>query len=126
MEILELLKESLMKGTQLLTIPWSHQYYHSMSVDQQRNDLLTMHQEMINRFGYTMKYFVFPSETTSERSLAVVGSCGYKTLGFTCYYADYDMRNQKPPQVAMDILNRGAFPGAVYYRIQHPLQTQPF
>ena len=110
-----IVKRIIDEGHTVANHSWSHQYYHSMSVDQQRNDLLTMHQEMINRFGYTMKYFVFPSETTSERSLAVVGSCGYKTLGFTCYYADYDMRNQKPPQVAMDILNRGAFPGAVYY-----------
>ena len=110
-----IVKRIIDEGHTVANHSWSHQYYHAMSVDQQRNDLLTMHQEMINRFGYTMKYFVFPSETTSERSLAVVGSCGYKTLGFTCYYADYDMRNQKPPQVAMDILNRGAFPGAVYY-----------
>ena len=57
---------------------------------------------------------VLPYESASERTLAVVGSCGYKTLGFNGYYADYDSRNQKPPQVAIDILNRSAFPGAVY------------
>ena len=76
--------------------------------------MMTMRQEMINRYGYTMKYIVLPYESASERTLAVVGSCGYKTLGFNGYYADYDSRNQKPPQVAIDILNRSAFPGAVY------------
>ncbi len=111
----EIVRRMIDEGHTVASHSWAHIAYPAVSIAQQKNDLLIMHQEMINRFGYTMRYIVFPSENTSERSMAVVGSLGYKTLGFNCYYADYDVRNQKSPQVAIDILNRGAFPGAVYF-----------
>lgn len=109
-----LIRRMINEGHTIASHSWGHIEYPLISVEQQKNDMMTMRQEMINRYGYTMKYIVLPYESASERTLAVVGSCGYKTLGFNGYYADYDSRNQKPPQVAMDILNRSAFPGAVY------------
>ena len=109
-----LIRRMINEGHTIASHSWGHIEYPLISVEQQKNDMMTMRQEMINRYGYTMKYIVLPYESASERTLAVVGSCGYKTLGFNGYYADYDSRNQKPPQVAMDILNRNAFPGAVY------------
>ena len=109
-----LIRRMIDEGHTIASHSWGHIEYPLISVEQQKNDMMTMRQEMINRYGYAMKYIVLPYESTSERTLAAVGSCGYKTLGFNGYYADYDSRNQKPPQVAMDILNRIAFPGAVY------------
>ena len=109
-----LIRRMINEGHTIASHSWGHIEYPLISVEQQKNDMMTMRQEMINRYGYTMKYIVLPYESASERTLAVVGSCGYKTLGFNGYYADYDSRNQKPPQVAIDILNRSAFPGAVY------------
>ena len=109
-----LIRRMINEGHTIASHSWSHIEYPLISVEQQKNDMMTMRQEMINRYGYAMKYIVLPYESASERTLAAVGSCGYKTLGFNGYYADYDSRNQKPPQVAMDILNRSAFPGAVY------------
>ena len=109
-----LIRRMINEGHTIASHSWGHIEYPLISVEQQKNDMMTMRQEMINRYGYTMKYIVLPYESASERTLAVVGNCGYKTLGFNGYYADYDSRNQKPPQVAMDILNRSAFPGAVY------------
>lgn len=109
-----LIRRMINEGHTIASHSWGHIEYPLISVEQQKNDMMTMRQEMINRYGYTMKYIVLPYESASERTLAVVSSCGYKTLGFNGYYADYDSRNQKPPQVAIDILNRSAFPGAVY------------
>ena len=109
-----LIRRMINEGHTIASHSWGHIEYPLISVEQQKNDMMTMRQEMINRYGYAMKYIVLPYESASERTLAAVGSCGYKTLGFNGYYADYDSRNQKPPQVAMDILNRSAFPGAVY------------
>ena len=109
-----LIRRMIDEGHTIASHSWGHIEYPLISVEQQKNDMMTMRQEMINRYGYAMKYIVLPYESASERTLAAVGSCGYKTLGFNGYYADYDSRNQKPPQVAMDILNRSAFPGAVY------------
>ena len=109
-----LIRRMIDEGHTIASHSWGHIEYPLISVEQQKNDMMTMRQEMINRYGYAMKYIVLPYESASERTLAAVGSCGYKTLGFNGYYADYDSRNQKPPQVAMDILNRIAFPGAVY------------
>ena len=109
-----LIRRMIDEGHTIASHSWGHIEYPLISVERQKNDMMTMRQEMINRYGYAMKYIVLPYESTSERTLAAVGSCGYKTLGFNGYYADYDSRNQKPPQVAMDILNRIAFPGAVY------------
>ena len=109
-----LIRRMINEGHTIASHSWGHIEYPLISVEQQKNDMMTMRQEMINRYGYAMKYIVLPYKSASERTLAAVGSCGYKTLGFNGYYADYDSRNQKPPQVAMDILNRSAFPGAVY------------
>ena len=109
-----LIRRMIDEGHTIASHSWGHIEYPLISVERQKNDMMTMRQEMINRYGYAMKYIVLPYESASERTLAAVGSCGYKTLGFNGYYADYDSRNQKPPQVAMDILNRIAFPGAVY------------
>ena len=64
-------------------------------------------------FGYSAKYFRFPSGVYSENAVEVLSSVGYKSVFWSIAYADWDPKNQIGPEKAMQILTERLHPGAV-------------
>ena len=52
----------------------------SQSLEQQKNEVMENHQYMKDNFGYDMHLFRFPAGKFSDRSLAVVNNCNYKSV----------------------------------------------
>jgi peptidoglycan-N-acetylmuramic acid deacetylase len=64
-------------------------------------------------FGYSAKYFRFPSGVYSENAVEVLSSVGYKSVFWSIAYADWDPKNQIGPEKAMQTLIDRLHPGAV-------------
>ena len=64
-------------------------------------------------FGYSAKYFRFPSGVYSENAVEVLSSVGYKSVFWSIAYADWDPENQIGPGKALQTLKDRLHPGAV-------------
>lgn len=64
-------------------------------------------------FGYSAKYFRFPSGVYSESAVEVLRSVGYRSVFWSIAYADWDPENQIGPEKAMQTLIDRLHPGAV-------------
>ena len=64
-------------------------------------------------FGYSAKYFRFPSGVYSENAVQVLSSVGYRSVFWSVAYADWDPENQQGPDIAMQTLTGRLHPGAV-------------
>ena len=85
------------------------------TVDQMVAEIMTMHNYMVENFGYEMKYFRPPSGYYSVRLLAVAQSLGYTTVQWSYTYRDWD--KSAPPdydKFLADIVD-SAHSGAIYY-----------
>ncbi|MBE6960769.1 MAG: polysaccharide deacetylase [Ruminococcaceae bacterium] len=85
------------------------------TVDQMVSEIMTMHNYMVENFGYEMKLFRPPSGYYSARLLAVAQSLGYTTVQWSYTYRDWD-RNAPPKYEAFlaDIV-ASVHSGAIFY-----------
>ena len=91
-----------------------HITYPSLSLDEAKEDLMSLHQYMLDTYQYKMSVFRFPEGNFSEQALALVQSCGYKTLFWSFAYKDWHTDNQPDPASALDTMLKKAHPGAIY------------
>ena len=138
-QILDTLKEKGVKATFFVTEPYAkaqpelvqrmidegheignHSVTHpseglpSQSLEQQKNEVMENHQYIKDNFGYDMHLFRFPAGKFSDRSLAVVNNCNYKSVFWSFAYKDYDVNNQPGESEALQKLKDRMHPGAIY------------
>lgn len=66
----------------------------SLSEDQIKNEVMTLHQTIYEKFGYEMKYMRPPKGEYSEKSVAYCNSLGYTTVMWSFAYDDWDENKQ--------------------------------
>lgn len=93
----------------------------SCSVDKMVDEVMSLHNYVLEKFNYTMTLFRPPTGQFSVRSLAVVQSLGYKTVHWSFAYQDWYTDNQ--PDVAKSLQNvkDKAHSGAIY--LLHAVST---
>ena len=91
-----------------------HITYPSLSLEEAKEDLMSLHQYMLDTYQYKMSVFRFPEGNFSEQTLALVQSCGYKTLVWSFAYQDWYTDNQPNPSDALNSMLNKAHPGAIY------------
>ena len=64
-------------------------------------------------FGYTSEYFRFPEGCYTEDALELVSSMGYKSIFWSCAYADWDVKKTKGGQYAFETVTARLHPGAI-------------
>ena len=64
-------------------------------------------------FGYSSRYFRFPSGVYSENAVEVLHCVGYRSVFWSIAYADWDPENQQGTEVALNTLKNRLHPGAV-------------
>jgi len=76
-----------------------------------KNEVMGLHNSVLEDYGYAMKYLRPPAGEYSERSLAVVNSLGYRSTFWSLAYKDWETNNQKGEQHAynsvMDYIHNG-------------------
>ncbi|MDD3193351.1 MAG: polysaccharide deacetylase family protein [Oscillospiraceae bacterium] len=91
-----------------------HIAYPSLSLEEAKEDLMSLHQYMLDTYQYEMSLFRFPEGNFSEQTLALLQSCGYKTLFWSFAYKDWYVDDQPNPDQALASMLKKAHPGAIY------------
>ena len=72
----------------------NHKSMPSLSEDQIKSEVMTLHQTIYEKFGYEMKYMRPPKGEYSEKSVAYCNSLGYTTVMWSFAYDDWDENKQ--------------------------------
>ena len=71
-----------------------HKTMPDISEEEIKEDVMTLHREVFEKFNYEMKYIRPPKGEYSEKSIAYTNSLGYKTVMWSFAYDDWDNNKQ--------------------------------
>lgn len=91
----------------------THPVFPDISRNKMKTELAGMNDYMKSNYGYSTKYFRFPTGAYSHNALELVTSCGYKSIFWSLAYSDWDTGNQKGTQYAFDTVTARLHPGSV-------------
>lgn len=86
----------------------------SLSLEKQAQELIGLHEYMIDNFDYEMYLFRYPAGIFSEQSLALVEQLGYRSVFWSFAYRDWVTDDQPDPKEALAKINSKMHPGAIY------------
>lgn len=110
----EVIKRIIDEGHVLGNHSTTHPSMPTLTADQMKNEIMTLHNYILENYGYTITLFRPPQGHFSYLSLAVTQSLGYKSVLWSFAYADYFTDNQPDVQWALDNATSKAHPGAIY------------
>ena len=76
-------------------------------------ELLGVENYLRVNFGYSSKYFRFPTGAYSENALDVVNSVGYRSIFWSIAHADWDPKDQPGVEKSFNTVTSRLHPGAV-------------
>lgn len=79
-----------------------------------QEEIMSLHQYIIDEYGYEMQYFRPPCGEFSEESLAVTQKLGYQTIFWSFAYVDWNVDKQPEPTSSLDKVVSSAHDGAIY------------
>lgn len=92
----------------------SHKQMPTLTLDQQKEEILTINNMIKEQFGYDVKLFRFPEGEFSEQSLALVESLGMKSVFWSFSHKDFDTSAQPDPATSLQKCLDEVHPGAIY------------
>ncbi len=92
----------------------NHPVMPSLTIDKMEEEVMTLHNYVLDNFGYKMHLFRPPTGAYSVQSLAVLQNLGYKTVLWSFQYRDFETENQPSDQIALDTISTYAHNGAIY------------
>lgn len=110
--ILRMVQEGHTIGNHSVTHPAAGMF--SLSIDEQINEVKTVHDCLLQKYGYEMDLFRYPQGTYSTRSLALMQQIGYRSVFWSFAYKDYAENDQPEPGYALQKLKDRVHPGAIY------------
>lgn len=110
----ELVRRMIDEGHIIGNHGMDHASLPKLSEEDARTEIMSLHDYVKENYGYEMKYFRPPCGEYSEKALATVQSCGYKTLVWSFAYCDWDVNDQPEPSEALERVSSAAHKGAVY------------
>lgn len=93
---------------------WSHPSVPTCTDDGAKNEIMRLHNYVLEKFNYKMTLFRFPMGEFSEKTLAVAKNCGYQSVFWSFAYVDWKTDNQPEKQIALKRTTEGAHNGAIY------------
>lgn len=109
----DLVKKMIDNGNIIGNHTVNHKSMPSLSDEQIKTEVMTLHTAVYEKFGYEMQYFRPPMGEYSERTLALTNSLGYKTVMWSFAYDDWDENNQKGEKYAKEKILGNVHNGAV-------------
>ena len=95
----------------------SHSYGHytlaELSIDRVVEEIMLLHDYVMEHFGYKMTLFRPPSGESSERVLAIAQSLGYTTVNYSFAYYDWDTNDQPDPASSLQNMINKAHSGGI-------------
>lgn len=91
----------------------THPNCTTLSREQLAWEILNVENYLRVNFGYSSKYFRFPSGSYSHNALDVVDGVGYRSVFWSIAHADWDPENQPGVDVSFETVTSRLHPGAV-------------
>lgn len=103
----------------------NHSYHHTtlaeLSIDGIVEEIMDLHNYVLDKFGYEMTLFRPPSGEYSEQVLAIAQSLGYTTVQWSYAYVDWEVDNQPDVDKSYKRLMKAAHSGCIY--LLHAVST---
>ena len=81
--------------------------------DEAKNEIMSLHEYVLNNYGYEMQYFRPPCGEYSDDTIELTGECGYTTLFWSFAYVDWKQDAQPDPADSMKKLIDSAHGGEI-------------
>lgn len=91
----------------------SHADFSDISRQEMADEILVCDNYLRENFGYSTSFFRYPEGAYTENSLELVDSMGYKTIFWSCAYADWDVNATKGGNYAFETVTSRLHPGAI-------------
>ncbi len=108
-----LVKRMIDEGHVLGNHGMTHASLPKLNCEEAKQEIMTLHDYVLDEYGYEMQYFRFPCGEYSEDSLALVSEAGYKTLFWSYAYVDWQTDSQPDPVSALEGLKNSAHGGEI-------------
>lgn len=92
----------------------NHPSLPDCSVEECRQEVLGLHEYMLENYNYEMKLFRFPMGEFSEQDLSILQQLGYRSVFWSFAYQDWLVDDQPDPQEAIQTIEQRCHPGAIY------------
>lgn len=110
----ELIRQIIDDGHVLANHTYRHYTMDEVSIEEATEEVVCLHNYILENFQYEMEYFRFPKGEFSEASLALVQDLGYKSIFWSFAYADWDANNPADPAASLDKITSSTHNGAIY------------
>ncbi len=110
----ELVERMIREGHTVGNHTVNHPNLPSISIAKRAEEISRLHQQVEDRFGYTMYLMRPPEGVFSEQLLAQAQGMGYQTVLWSYAYKDWDVNSQMAPSAALSKAVGALHPGAVY------------
>lgn len=110
----DLVKRMIDEGHVIGNHGMAHASLPKLSRDEAINEIMSLHDYVVNKFGYEMKYFRPPCGEYSEQAVALAQELGYSTMLWSFAYKDWEVDNQPDPTEAFERVSGAAHGGAIY------------
>ena len=91
----------------------THASLPTLSDENAKEEIMSLHNYVMNNYGYQMQYFRCPCGEYSEKALETAQQCGYKTLFWSSAYVDWKTDQQPSPQEGLRKLTESAHGGEI-------------
>lgn len=117
----EIIRRMIAEGHTVGSHSTTHPDMTTLSIDSLIPEITTVHQYVLEHYGYEMTLLRPPQGRFSVRTLALTQSLGYKSVLWSVAYVDYDVEDQPDEAVALETLLGRAHNGAIY--LLHSIST---
>ena len=108
-----LVKRMIAEGHTLGNHGMTHASLPTLSDAEAEKEIMSLHDFVMNNYGYQMQYFRPPCGEYSEKALETVQKCGYKTVFWSFAYVDWKTDAQPDPAESLKKLVNAAHGGEI-------------
>lgn len=108
-----LVKRMIAEGHVLGNHGMTHASLPTLSDKEAEEEIMSLHNYVLNNYGYEMQYFRCPCGEYSEHALETVQKCGYKTVFWSFAYVDWKTDAQPEPSMGLEKLTASAHGGEI-------------
>jgi len=109
----ELVNRMISEGHMLGNHGMKHASLPTLNDSEAEEEIMSLHQYMIDEYNYEMQYFRCPCGEYSEKSLEKLQELGYKTLFWSYAYVDWKTDSQPKAEEGFEKLTKSAHAGEI-------------
>ena len=110
----DLVRRMIDEGHVLANHTVRHRRFPEMTLQDAMDDVMELHDYVLENFGYEMHLFRFPEGVFNEQTLALLQSLGYTSVFWSFAYRDWVLDDQPLTIEATNLMVSRAHPGAIY------------